>query len=607
MALRYVARTGRSGGTGDVRTNLILAGAQPQAAFETFSTNFTALEAEVRQAQVRQEELDARGALARAAQLISAPAEDTSGAAQVVIVTDLQETNWADLAGTQLPAGVDVRVEYVGLGPDAGNLAVTDVTPQGAPRRGAPLSLRVEMGNFTGSEQARTLELTANGRVYRREVSAAAWGRAGVAFDLPADLADEGPDAGWVCGQVRLVEARDALPADDARPFAFQLGEAPAYALVSREDVRHVGSGAYFIWRMLCPQPARNGESQDRVLPVDAAQPDPAVLSAADMVVLEKPGRLDADAVQLLAGMLLRGCPVLYFAGDEQDAQNLALLEQACGTGTVMPVRFGLPAGRSGPALTLTRMRATDQPFLSFGDGLQQLAAGLAVRSVLRTQAPAAELPEGVLASWSDGSAALVTVRAGSGRLVVWNAELLDSTLPRSGFFVALVREIAAELLADRFGLAGALPPGTARLMPLPPPAGRASALKLVGPDGEAVQTFDVQERDTGLTWRWSPVGPPGVYRVVGEGRTVLAAASACPAAESDLRPARAEAISAALLAGAGAPPGGASAAGPRAVTVLGMPGSTQRTADLDVWPYLIVGAIVLMLLELAILKLFRI
>ena len=160
-----------------------------------------------------------------------------------------------------------------------------------------------------------------------------------------------------------------------------------------------------------------------------------------------------------------------------------------------------------------------------------------------------------MLASWSDGTAALVTARAGNGRLVVWNADLLSSTLPRSGFFVALVRELAGELLADRYGLAGALPPGTARLLPLPPQAERASALKLLGPDGAAVADFDVEERDAGLTWRWAPVAPPGVYRIVSGGQTVLAAASACPASESDLRPAQERAVTAALAA-AGTPPG---------------------------------------------------
>ncbi len=109
-----------------------------------------------------------------------------------------------------------------------------------------------------------------------------------------------------------------------------------------------------------------------------------------------------------------------------------------------------------------------------------------------------------------------------------------------------------------------------------------------------------MEERDAGLTWRWAPVAPPGVYRIVSGGQTVLAAASACPASESDLRPAQERAVTAALAA-AGTPPGA------RTVTVVGLPGSRERTADLDVWPYLVVAAIGIMLLELATLKMFRI
>jgi hypothetical protein len=586
MAQAYVRRVGAA------RVNLILAGAQPHAVFDDFSTNYTALDAEVRRAEVRQEELDAGAALARAVQMLSAPGAQPGGAGQIVIVTDLQETNWRELGGSRVPNGVDVRIEYVGLGADAGNMAVTDVSPVGAPRTGEPLSLRVEVGNFSASDQSRTVELTANGRVYRREAAPAAYDRAAVAFDLPADIAEGGPDAGWVCGEARILEARDALPADDARPFAFRLGQAPSYALVSREDPRRVGTGAYFVWRMLSPG------GQERVVRVDAAEPDASALAGADVLVIEKPGLLAPDAVQLLSGMLMRGCPVLYFAADEQDAQDIDLIARACGTALDLPVRFGPPTGATGPALTLAKTRASEQPFRSFGDSLRQLSAGLAARIVLRTQVPAGAPPEGVLASWSDGSAALVTARAASGRLVVWNADLLSSTLPRSGFFVALVREIAGELLADRYGLAGALPPGTARLLPLPPEAERASALDLIGPDGQQVADFEVQERDAGLTWRWAPVAPPGVYRVAQDGRTLLAAASACPPSESDLRPAQGSAVAGALCP---------TDAGPGAVTVVGQPGSSPRTGDVDVWPYLIVAAIGVLLMELATLKLFRI
>ena len=64
QALRYVAR--REG----LRINLLLAGATPRAAFDTFSINYPALQAEVRRAEVRDEKLDARAALARAAQML---------------------------------------------------------------------------------------------------------------------------------------------------------------------------------------------------------------------------------------------------------------------------------------------------------------------------------------------------------------------------------------------------------------------------------------------------------------------------------------------------------------------------------------------------------
>ena len=391
LAQTYVRRTG------SVRTNLILAGARPRAVFDEFSSNYPALEAEVRHAEVRQEELDAKGALARAAQLLAAPGRQPGGTGQIVVVTDLQDTNWRDLAAAQVPAGVDVRIEYVGLGADAGNLAVTDVSPVGGPRLGEPLSLRVEVGNFSRSDQSRTVELTVNARVYRREVAPAAYGRATLTFDLPADVATGGPDAGWVCGQARLIEARDALPSDDARPFAFRLGEAPVYALLSREDPRHVGSGAYFVWRMLSP-----GE-RERVLHVDPADPDASALATADLVVVEKPGRLSPDAVQMLSGMLMRGCPVLYFAADEQDAQDLDMLARACGTALTMPVQFGLPSGGAGQTLTLGPVRASEQPFRSFGDSLRPLTAGLAVRGVLRTRRRPASRPR---ACWPPGATA---------------------------------------------------------------------------------------------------------------------------------------------------------------------------------------------------------
>lgn len=203
QALRYVKRGG------DLRTNVVLAGARPRAAFDTLSANYPALEAEVRRAQPLDKELDARSALARAAQLLEAKGRENVGRGQVVVVTDLQATNWRGVSRAALPSDLDVTVEYVGLGPDAGNLTLAGVSAPERVEVGRALRLRVDVQNSAGSEQVRTVEVAANGRVYRQDVRCAAWQSAAAFFDLPA------PEAGWLTGTATIVEARDALPADD--------------------------------------------------------------------------------------------------------------------------------------------------------------------------------------------------------------------------------------------------------------------------------------------------------------------------------------------------------------------------------------------------------
>ena len=51
----------------------------------------------------------------------------------------------------------------------------------------------------------------------------------------------------------RITEARDVLPGDDVRHFAFGLTDPAVYVLISRDDATHVRGDAYFVWRMLDP------------------------------------------------------------------------------------------------------------------------------------------------------------------------------------------------------------------------------------------------------------------------------------------------------------------------------------------------------------------
>jgi hypothetical protein len=81
----------------------------------------------------------------------------------------------------------------------------------------------------------------------------------------------------------------------------------------------------------------------------------------------------------------------------------------------------------------------------------------------------------------------------------------------------------------------------------------------------------------------------------------VFAVAADCPAAEGDLRPAKAQDL-VARLGPSDAAPG---AAPP--VTVVGLPGAAARTQEAEVWPWLLVAALAFVMVELCTLKLFRV
>lgn len=597
---------------GGARANLIFAGARSQAVFDRFSTNYPALAAELRRTEVTDEELNARAALAQAAQLFARAQEQEAGRGQLVIVTDLQETNWRKVAGGMLPSDVDVVVEYVGLGADADNLAIKNVSVEGWPRAGRPADVRVEVGNFSGSAQVRTVRLLANDRVYRQKVECGAWQTAATVFQLSDEMTGSADAEGWITGAARIAEARDALPADDVRHFAFELKKSPTFVLMTREDPRAAGTASYFLSRMLCPDPADDARGGEKVLVVPPGSVGGRTLRDADMLVVNRPGRMSESTVEQMVGMLLRGFPVLYFACEPVDAENIAALDRACGDALALPVKFvgwqGGARGSVGDAgfragapvgVKLARLDEARSPFMGFGDHLERLSQELEAFGILKTTPAPDGAAEDTLAAWSDGSAAMIDARAGSGHLAVWNGRLIASSLHRSPFFVALVRQWATTLLLKRLAVAGALPVGAARMLPLPALDETAGALELVDSEGRRIEEFEPVREGEGLTWRWAAVAPPGVYRVRCDGKTLLAVATTCDAAESDLRPIAAAALEARLA-------DGRSQDGASSVAVRGTadrPGSEEKA---EIWPWLLVAGLVFILLELGLLKLFR-
>ena len=283
-ALQYVRYSPNLG------ANVILAGAAPKAAFDRFSANFPAMQAEIRAAEAaRRVARRPRRAASAPRSMFTNPQDPSHGKGQLVIVTDLQATNWRDVTRGDLPDDVEILIEYVGLGPDVGNLAITNVATVSRPevgradagaRRDAELLRRGPVAHDRADRQRP--RLPAGGRVQgveprRRDVRAAR--RLGRRGGLDHRRRATGR------GARRAARRRRA-------PLRVQVRKAAVFALVSRESAQEVGTSAYFLARMLCPSSGTASAAGERVAAFQPGAATPDALAEADLLVLDKPGRL---------------------------------------------------------------------------------------------------------------------------------------------------------------------------------------------------------------------------------------------------------------------------------------------------------------------------
>jgi hypothetical protein len=583
--------------------NVLFAAARPRAAFDRFSSNFAALQSEIRTVELREEALNARAALAEAVRLFQ---QEGGAPGQLVLITDLQESNWRDVPAIELPKNVEIVVEHVGLDADAGNLSVSDAGPSGASRDGGPVVVRVDVENFSDAAQARSVRLEANGRPYTQEITCEPWGKSTAVFELPRESLLAGAAGGWVSGKAELMDANDSLPTDDVRHFAFEVMKPPTFALISRQSPALVGGSSYFLARMLCPA-AGSGQAAESLISLDAGGLVPEQLANCDLLALVRPGRLTDEDMSLLSDLMLRGRPVLYVVSEAADVANLQQFETFCGRSLLMPVRFtvgSLALGERTVARTddlyhLSNANLNRAPLDEFMNDPGALISEFQAARILKTTAVADTPQEDVLARWDDGSAALLMMSAGHGRLLIWNGDLEGSSLVRSPQFVALMRAGATRMLQESTPPPAAFACGTPCVVPLLNVMAQTEAVTVYDPDGNRVEDCVAGMVSNQLSIKWPRVGPPGVYTVKMGDKPVSSFAAACPPEESDLRPLTAEKVSGLLASG-----------GPEAsgnLRIYGLDGKDAPAEDREVWAWVMVAAIGCLILELSTLKLFRI
>ncbi|HEY1786321.1 MAG TPA: BatA domain-containing protein [Pirellulales bacterium] len=568
-----------------LRANLIRAGATARPAFDHLSNNQGALRDELARTRVLPQRLNVQPALALAAQIFADESSETS-LREFVVISDFQRTSWANADFSVLPADTKIELESVSPADPLENMAVLEVTVDGHPVQGKQSRLQVEVGNFSPTPHRAVCDVALGDLSYRLEGVCPANGKVTLSQDVVLD------STGWKTGRARFVDQLDALAVDDSRDFALNVHVPAPLALITRQRPDDVRASSFYLERALAPYPPGQHADSQRVQRIDPAAVDADTLAAAELVILDHPGKLSDEMIGLLAGLLRRGRAVWYLVAEPSDAVNLKQMTQSVGSALQMPVEFSPPqSGHPRRDLFWSELKDDQAPFAIFGDSLKKATAALRFAGGLASTRIAGGLADDLVAQYGDHSAALVICASGAGTLAVWNADLGRSNLPASPVFVPLVDELVDRLLGDRKRSSPVFS-GEPTAVYLPADVHTAAGLKIdTGAAADPPAPGELVDEAQGVVWRMASAVPPGIYRVERGGQTVFALASELPPEESDLRNLTPDVLKDRMSGG-------------RQMQYRSV---DERDNVDDLWTWLAVGTTVAMLIELLVLRIFRV
>ncbi len=574
-ARRLEQRTG-------LKANLVFVAAKPRGVFERPASNFALIQEELSQAAVTAQQAQVQSALNLAAEMFAAG--DVETRRELVIVSDFQRTNWAAADFRVLPAETAIELESVAPANDLPNLGLLRVAATERPEAGREFRVETDIGNYSPTPRQVRVELTLGMVAFSMNGLCPPFAK--TTLSGTAQLAE----VGWHLGQAKLVDVEDSLAADNARPFVVEVRPATKIGLLTRQSPKQRPSSSYYLERALAPvdeteETARNAVQVTRI---DPAAMDRDALAAVDLLLLDHPGRIEADGLSQIASLLRRGRGVLYVTAEAIDATNLRQLAEATGGRLQLPAEFLPPAAnRPRRDLSLADVKTREPPFQIFGDDLKPLIAPLRFSGGLDTRLREGAVLDDIAAQLSDRSALLAFATADGGRLVVLNADLGASNLPSSPLFVPLIGELARQLVgggeAGREALCG-----EPFVVPLPSEVDSVAELKAAG--GESAGTLSREAGD--VVWKGEAVGAPTTLQVLRGEKIVSALATAIPPAESDLRTLDAAVFQERL-------------AGGRQVEFRAFAGAAKEERD-TLWSWLAVGCVVCLMAEAAAMKMFR-
>ena len=513
---------------------VVLANGSPRAVFSKLSANVAGLRSEIARLSPTFERADIAGAFVVAGKLLA----EHEGARRLVVVSDLQRSNWSDVLGDSslsdaLPAGTVVSVvpSPEGVTPNVG-LSRPRHFPA-LPLAGEPFDVTVHVSN--GSKSTRQVRVTCertvgdgSGIVLGRDeqtVTLTANEHRDVSFRIPEMDAER---------QIVRLEAKvdDGFPVDDVAWLVVETSARTPVVVLSDDDPSEPGSSAYYLLRALAPSEETSTRFAPRHAPSSALSRE--LIDTAPMIVVGYLGALTGEQAQLLTEFVREGGGLVLFSGEGPVGRSLQALEEAS-EGGFLPWQPGprLTSRGEREARHLTGGRWRSRWLRAFDEQSQLVLQQIPFD---KTWAAGAVSPAGeVLLTFDDGRPALGVRSVERGMVVLANfsPESTTSDLARHGAFVAftqmLVQASVPEVTRERRPVVGQAWMWRSRFA-----ESALSELSVVGADDEPIGLASQQEADQ-LVLLIPPMKEPGLYQLLRRGVVLEAVAVGLDERESDL------------------------------------------------------------------------
>ena len=515
-----------------LRGNLILAGAKPRGRCSPHLVQLRRAARDLAAAQPRGEAPEPQGRDRRRRR--DARQAPPDGRRELVVVSDFQRSNWATADFSPLPEGHRHPARVGRAQQDAGQPRdPARRRPQGRVEQGREAQLEVEVGNYSATPRDVQVELTRRRRAYRLS------GHCPPACDDARRPTCRCPTPGGRRARRGWIGARMRWRPMTRGRSCWTFGRRSTYPAGHPRAGQPHAVVQPFPRTALVPLSRAKDTPGERVVRIDPDRSIATRSAAADVIVLDHPGRLVSESMKLLASVAAPRPAVLYVAAEPIDATNLTLLADAAGSDLKMPVEFVPPAARCAAAGSVHRSNAARPAlFHAFGEKLTAAIAplrfggGLDSRRTGRAGWPTtcSRLTATARPAWSSTS-------CGAGTLAVLNADLGQSNLAGSPVFVPLMGELVGRLVVAQRGGRRRAVRRAWRLLPAARggPADRADDRR---PGGRRQIRWATRPMKTGWSsWRWDDAGPPGVYQVKRGGRRSSPSRPASRRQESDLQP----------------------------------------------------------------------